>query len=120
MLLDLNGDRSVQTSSKKTKENDDLEFSRKILNFDTSVEGLQATSSKVQINTLSPYIHVGGGTFTMTLVKKMTGKPDFLDMPPEKRECEVELYDDCRTRKLIRECNCVPWELPGFQVCITK
>ena len=32
------------------------------------------------------------------------------------RNCEVELYEDCRTRKLMKECNCVPWEVPGFKV----
>ena len=119
LLLDLNEDRSLRISS-DTKEVDESKFSWRIMNFDTAVEGLQGVSAKVQINTLSPYVHFGGGTFKMTLVKKMTAKPDFLEMPLEDRECEVELYEDCRTRKLIRECNCVPWELPGFQVCITK
>ena len=66
---------------------------------------------------MSPYIGFGGGTYTMTDVKKrMTAKKDFLKMPLKDRNCEVELYDGCRTRKLLEECNCVPWEVPGFQV----
>ena len=32
------------------------------------------------------------------------------------RNCEVELYEDCRTRKLLEECKCVPWDVPGFEV----
>ena len=86
------------------------------MNFDTTFEGLQGVSSKIQINTLSPYVRFGGGVFEMTLVKKMTAKLDFLKMTLEEKDCEVDLFEDCRTKKLIKECNCVPWELPGFQV----
>ena len=52
----------------------------------------------------------------MTVVKRMTAKGDFLKMPLEDRKCEVETYEDCRTRRLIEECNCIPWELPSSQV----
>ena len=52
----------------------------------------------------------------MTVVKRMTAKKDFLKMPLKERKCKVELYEDCRTRKLLEECNCVPWEVPGYQV----
>ena len=54
----------------------------------------------------------------MTDVKRMTAKQDFLEMPLKDRNCEVEMYDDCRTRKLFEECNCVPFEVAGFQVQI--
>ena len=54
----------------------------------------------------------------MSVVKRMTAKEDFLKMPLNERNCEVELYEDCRTRKLLGECNCVPLEMPGFQVQI--
>ena len=115
LLLDYNEDRSLQASS-KTDQVDGSEFSREIMNFDTAVEGLQGVSAKVQINTLSPYVRFGGGIFAMTLVKKMKAKVDFLNMPLEERDCDVDLYEDCRTKNLIKECNCIPWELPGFQV----
>ena len=55
----------------------------------------------------------------MTDVKRMTAKKDFLKMPLKDRNCEVELYEDCRTRKLLEECNCVPWEVHGFQVGVS-
>merc|ERR1711963_379629 len=46
----------------------------------------------------------------------MTAKEDFLNMPFKDRECEVELYEDCRTRKLFEHCGCIPWEILGYQV----
>ena len=52
----------------------------------------------------------------MTVVKRMTAKGDFLKMPLKARKCEVEMYEDCKTRKLLEECKCVPWELPNYQV----
>ena len=52
----------------------------------------------------------------MTAVKRMTSKKDFLGIPLKDRNCEAELYEDCKTRKLLEECNCVPWEMPGYEV----
>ena len=52
----------------------------------------------------------------MNVVKRMTAKDDFLKMPLTDRTCEVQLYEDCRTSKLLEKCNCVPSEVPGFQV----
>ena len=52
----------------------------------------------------------------MSDVKRMKAKEDFLKMPLKDRNCEVELYEDCRTKKLLEKCDCVPWELFRFQV----
>ena len=56
----------------------------------------------------------------MTDVKRVTSKEDFLKLPIKDRKCNVESYEDCRTRILLEECNCVPWDLPGFQVKLFK
>ena len=67
------------------------------LNFDTALRSVQGPSTKVQINTLSPFINFEGGVFIMSVVKRMTAKEDFLKMESKDRKCEVELYEDCRT-----------------------
>ena len=115
ILLDYNEDRSVQSLSNITK---DAKSSNRTLDFDTAVGSIQGSSAKVQINTLSPYVGFGGGSYKMTDVKRMTAKKDFLKMPLKDRYCEEELYEDCRTRKLFEQCNCVPLELQNrkFQV----
>ena len=113
ILLDNNEDRSVQAASNGTKA---VKSSNMTLDFDTAVGNLQGSKAKVQINTLSPYTGFGGGIYKMSVVKRMTAKDDFLKMELKDRKCEVELYEDCRTRKLFEECNCVPWELSRFQV----
>ena len=117
LVLDYNEDRSLQASSKAVKDKVEGKLSSKsVMNFDTSRGSLQGVSAKVQINTLSPYIHFGGGTFKMAVVKKMTASADFLGMPHTERKCDIELYEGCRTRKLFEECKCVPIEVPGFKV----
>ena len=104
MLLEYNEDRSLQVSSDRR---DAVKSSHKTLNFNTAVESIQGVSAKIQINTLSPFVGFGGGLYVMSVVKRMTAKEDFLQMP---------LYEDCRTMKLMQRCNCVPWELSGYQV----
>ena len=52
----------------------------------------------------------------MSVVKRMTATEDFLKMSLKERNCEVELYEDCRTRRLFEHCNCVPWEMSLLQV----
>ena len=113
LLLDLNEDLSLHTSSNEERS---VQFSKDKLNLGTAFKSIESESAKIMINTLSPYINFGGGSYRMTVVKRMTAKKDFLKMSLKDRRCEVELYEDCRTRKLLKECNCVPWEVPGFQV----
>ena len=76
----------------------------------------EGTRAKVQVNTLSPIIGFGGGSFVLTNVKRMTASDDFLKMSLDERGCEVELYEDCRTQNLIQECGCVPSEMTVVQV----
>ena len=110
LLLDYNEELSLQTSSNSKGS---ISPSDETLNFGTAHQGV---SAKIKINTLSPGAGFDGGIYRMSDVKRMTATDDFLKMPLKNRKCEVELYEDCRTRKLLEECNCVPWEVPGFQV----
>ena len=113
LLLDHNEDRSLQISFNKSEESIN---SKRTINFDTDIESIQSVSAKVHIDTLSPYNSFGEGIYTMTVVKKMSATDDFLDMSFKERACQVELYEDCRTKKLLDKCKCVPWEVPGHKV----
>ena len=112
LLLDSNEDRSLQALS--NTEEVAAESPNNTINLEAAVESIQGVSAKTYINMLSPYFNFGGGVYTMTVVKRMTAKDDFLKMTT--KNCEVELYEDCRTKNLVEECNCVPWEMPGYQV----
>ena len=113
LLLDYNEDHSLQIS---TANQEDLKFPKTKMNLGTAAESLQGNAAKVYIHTLSPYVGFGGGSYKMTVVKRMKANADFLGMAFEDRNCEVELYENCKTRKLIEKCGCVPWEIPHYQV----
>ena len=113
LLLDYNDDFSLHLTP---DDEHGGRLSKEKLNSDRAIESVQRENAKIQINTLSPYLGFGGGSHQMTDVKRMTTKKDFLKMPLKDRNCEVELYEDCRNKKLIKECDCVPWETSGFKV----
>ena len=116
-LLDYNEDRSLQTSF----ETESIDVSsNEVLNLANAVESIQGISAKLHINTLSPYVGYGGGIYTMTVVKRMRATEDFIKMSLKDRNCEVEQYESCRTRKLVEKCNCIPEEVPGYQVLSPK
>ena len=115
LVLDYNEDRTLQISSEEEKHAN-IHASKGTMDFDVEIQGLQRESAKVHIGSLSPYTHFGGGIYTMTLVKNLRSTNSFLEMLLAQRNCEEQLFEDCRTRKLLEECNCVPWEMPGFQV----
>ena len=113
LLLDYNEDRSTYGSLDQTEEVDLRKI--KTLSIDDT-ERLQNKEAKVHINTLSSFKGFGGGTYKMTAVKKMTVTDDFLNMRLEDRKCKVEPIEDCRTRKLLEECDCVPSKILPNQV----
>ena len=116
-LLDYNEERSLHTSP---YDDTSVKYSEESLNFDIDAD-IHEESAKIHIYTLSPFVGFGGGAYLMTDVKRMSAKEDFLKMPLKDRNCEVESFEECRTRKLIEQCNCVPWELLDFQVrCHSK
>ena len=118
LLLDFNQELSLNASS--LDENSKTRPSKKLINYDNEIEGQQGRNAKVHIDSLTPFEGFGEGLFTITDVKRMTATDDFLKMPLKDRKCNVELYEDCKTRRLLEECNCVPWEIPEFQVKTNK
>ena len=113
LLLDYQDELSLQAPSKQEWKHNH-KIIRKV-NFDT-VGSLETESAKVHIDTISPFTGFGGGSYQMTVVKRMSAKDDFLKMPLKERNCKVELYENCRTRQLLEACKCVPWEMTAYQV----
>ena len=115
LLLDYNEDLSLHIAAGTGIRKEREPFNSTKVNLETSVNH-QGSKAKVQINTISPKIGFGGGSYMMTSVKRMTAKSNFLKMSFKDRNCNVEEYDDCRTRRLMTACDCTPREVSGFQV----
>ena len=110
LLLDYNEDRSIFAPKPLSL----LDFMKTTicsrlnqLNMDTAAD-VQEKEAKVHIGTLSSFRGFGGGTYKISVVKKMTTTDDFLNMALKDRKCEVMSYEECRNQKLLEECNCDP------------
>ena len=117
LLIDHNEDRSINISPKGKSL---TRSSKNLLNYDNKFERKQRESVKIHINTLSPFDGFGGGQYWMAAVKKMTSKKGFLGMNFRDRNCVTEPYEECTAKKLVQDCGCVPWEMPGFEVGICQ
>ena len=115
LLVDLNTQRYFQTNPRKKRTIKDK--SKMILDTELS---RRDTSAKIQINSMSPFTAYGHGTYMMTSVKKMKATRDFLGMNPEVRYCEHETYEECRTRHMLKRCECVPWELQQLHIKVNS
>ena len=113
LLLDYHEDLSIHHYF----DNVDDIHSKTITTFNLdTIESLQMKEARIQIDTLSSDKEFGEGTYKMSVVKKMTTKSDFLEMPMKDKKCQVELFEECRTWALLGECNCVPLEFRDIQV----
>ena len=74
-----------------------------------------SSSVRVYIDILGSFSDSRPGSFAMYSLKKMTGTEGFLNLPTEKKKCQVETYELCQNRNYITEvqtqCGCVPWTL---------
>ena len=113
LLLDYQEDLKI--FPKFEEENNNHTKKRTTISLDT-IEKMQREEAKIQIGTLSYDKGFGEGTYKMSVVKKMTAKSAFLEMPMKFRKCQVEPFEECRTKALIDRCRCVPWELLPLQV----
>ena len=111
LLLDLNENRDFHTSLHHRPSIDD----KYKMNLDTE-HSMHDTSAKIQINAILPDTKYGQGSYKMTSVKEMIATDDFIGMNSQLRNCEIESYDECRTRNLLAHCECVPWELHRMRV----
>ena len=95
-LLDYQEDLSMHPSLEK--EEKDYKTTTSI-NLDF-MESIQNEEAMIQINTLSSDKQFGEGTFKMSDIKKMTATKAFLGMTMEDKRCQVESFEECRTKAL--------------------
>ena len=82
---------------------------------DVKVERNDQEPFKLYIHTLAENIVFGPGAYAMHTLKKMTGKPNFYQMPDSQKECQVHSREKCQTEMFLKHvktnCSCVPWAL---------
>ena len=73
------------------------------------------TSFRVYVNTLESFTGNQAGSYALSSLKKMTVTDNFMELDQEIKNCDVEIYEECNTRRYLdavqRKCGCVPWAL---------
>ena len=92
-----------------------------IKSFDVKATRNEEESFKVYIHTLPPHTIFRPGAYAMRSLKRMTGKPNFYQMPDSQKECHRcnknrgSCLEKCKAEKFLSQvmnnCRCVPWAL---------
>ena len=73
--------------------------------------------ARIYFNTLSIFSNSKAGSFSMTVLKKMTGTEGFMKLSDDRKNCASRSFEACHTERYIEEvqrlCGCVPWTLSG-------
>ena len=77
------------------------------------------TSARIYLNTLASFTDFREGKYAMRSLKLMAGSESFLDLPEEKKDCQVQSFETCQALRYVEEvhktCGCVPWALSSFK-----
>ena len=75
----------------------------------------EKSSVKIYLNTLASFTDFRSGSYAMSDIKRMKGTDSFLELPLKDKNCQIETFEACQTKRYLEEvqqqCGCVPWAL---------
>ena len=87
---------------------------------------LKSSGKRARLQILTSYRHADSrpGKYAMKSLKVMAATENFLAMPDDVKECQIETQEHCKNRRFVEEaknkCRCIPWQLSSVafdQVC---
>ena len=89
------------------------------LNLDPlTMQSSGISSARIYLNTLASFTDFREGKYAMSSLKQMAGTESFIDLPEEKRDCQVQSFETCQALRYVEEvqktCGCIPWALSSF------
>ena len=78
---------------------------------------LKTTGKRARLHILTSFRHKDDrpGIYTLWDLKQMAGTDNFLAMPDDVKNCQIEPKEECRSRRYVEEvqskCGCIPWSL---------
>ena len=87
---------------------------------------LRTTGKQARLRILTSHWHADSrpGKYAMKSLKVMAATENFLAMPDDVKECQIETQEHCKSRRFVEEvknkCRCIPWQLSSVafdQVC---
>ena len=73
------------------------------------------SSARIYLNTLNSFTDTRTGTYSLSVLKKITGTKNFLKLPDKDKDCQIEAFEECQIKGYVKEiqdkCDCIPWAL---------
>ena len=109
-------DQGLTEEGKPTAEDSlTMKNVKELVSLDTEAIGQDTNDARIYLNTLSSFTDVRSGSYAMTSLKKMTGTDSFLELPLDKKLCQIGTFEDCQVQnyamEVLEQCGCVPWAL---------
>ena len=109
-------DQGLAEEGKPTAEDSlTMKNVKELVSLDTEAIGQDTNDARIYLNTLSSFTDVRSGSYAMTSLKKMTGTDSFLELPLDKKLCQIGTFEDCQVQnyavKVLEQCGCIPWAL---------
>ena len=102
-----------EENKKERSHNNNEEHNEDNSFLETEESSHDSHLARIYLHTMTHFTTSNNGSFALTVLKKMTGTAGFLRFPDDEKGCQVEIYEECNTRKYLErvgeECKCVPW-----------
>ena len=75
-------------------------------------------SAKIYLHTLGRNSEKRAGSYSLGVLKRMTGTENFMALTDEVKKCQIETFEKCNVRRYLEasleSCGCVPWALSSL------
>ena len=109
LLLLLDSAANEKVVGRETEEDGRI----KTINLDPLVA--DDNSVKIYLNTLGRNTDYRAGSYALSGIKKMTGTSSFIGLEDNIKNCQIETFEDCNTKRYMEavqeKCDCTPWAL---------
>ena len=110
-----NTNETSKPSERKRKDQKNGRNKPRISSLNLSPVSTDEHSARFTLNTLESFTDYRAGSYGLSVLKKMTGTPRFMNLPYETKRCHIESSIDCQvnsfTEEVKKECGCVPWAI---------
>ena len=109
-------DQGLTEEGKPTAEDSlPMKNVKELVSLNTEAIGQDTNDARIYLNTLSSFTDVRSGSYAMTSLKEMTGTDSFLELPLDKKQCQIGTFEECQVQnyavEVLKQCGCVPWAL---------
>ena len=94
-----------------------LSLHESLSSLDLEAAIIEKATFRLYLNTLESFTGNGGGSYGLSVLKKITGTQSFLKQTDDVKKCQIGTFEACHVQRYLEEvlaqCGCVPWAFSG-------